>query len=432
MLARNKNGGDLIALKIMRKDMGFEGGMSDVVKNEVGIMKELNHPNIINLLDFSDTAEHTKANGAKTAVYYLALELANGGELFDFIAQTGKFSEEIARFYFHQLVDAFEYLHGNGVSHRDIKPENVMLDADFNLKLADFGLSSNKAVNESLKGTDSYMAPEIQMGLKYSGQCVDLFAAGIILFIMVAQHPPFNKASPQDPHYKTISANRLDLFWKLHSRNKPNGSEFFTKEFKDMISSMLSFDPIQRPSLAEVKASEWYNGPVPTYEQVKNEFIERKQTLDDANMQEDQAFPSEEVDPSVFTNRTVHRGVGGELEDDSTLPSLERFCLEYVPEFKRYSQFFSKSELEPLFNTLALFADRVTTEYEFSADDYSATLSVLQDDTKISMTVNILKVDENKYCIEAVKNSGERFVFNEIYNKMKLFFGGHANATETS
>lgn len=430
MLAKHKNTGDLCALKIMRKDMGFDGGMTEIVANEVETMKGLNHPNIINLLDFSDVAEHVKPNGVKTAVYYLALELANGGELFDFIAQTGKFSEDTARFYFHQLCDAFEYLHGNGVSHRDMKPENVMLDADFNLKLADFGFSSNKAVNESRKGTDNYMAPEIHLGQKYSGQCVDLFASAIILFIMVAQHPPFNKASPKDPHYKTISANRLDLFWKLHSRNKPNGLDFFTEDFRDLISQMLSFDPVQRPSLAEVKAHAWYNGHVPTYEQVKAEFLQRKTTLDNANVQEDQAFPSEEVDPSVFTNRTVHRGVGGELEDDTTLPSLERYCMEYIPEFKRYTQFFSKSELEPLFNTLALFADRVTTEYEFSAEDYSATLSVLQDDTKVSMTVNILKVEEGKYCVEAVKNSGDRFVFNDIYNKLKQFFGGHANTTE--
>lgn len=431
MLAKNKNSGDLCALKIMRKDMGYDSGMTEIVMNEVEIMKTLSHPNIVNLIDFNDTAEHEKANGVKTPVFYLALELANGGELFDFIAQTGKFSEDVARYYFHQLCDAFEYLHGNGVSHRDMKPENVMLDADFNLKLADFGFSSTKAVNESRKGTDSYMAPEIHMGQKYSGQCVDLFAAGIILFIMVAQHPPFSKASPKDPHYKTISANRLDLFWKLHSRNKPNGLEFFSESFRDLISQMLSFDPIQRPSLAEVRAHEWYNGPVPTYDQIKEEFTRRKKDLDEDNMQDDQGFPSDDVDPSVFTKRTVHRGVGGELEESSNLPSLERECAVYVPEFKRYTQFFSNSELNQLYNTLALFADKVTTEYEFSAEEYSASLNVLQDDTKVEMTVNILKADDGKYCVEAVKNSGDRFVFNDIYNKMKQFFGGLSNATET-
>lgn len=431
-MGKNKNSGDLCALKIMRKDMGYDTGMADVVNNEVEVMKNLSHPNIVNLVDFNDSCEHKKPNGVSTPVFFLALELANGGELFDFIAQTGKFSEDVARFYFHQLCDAFEYLHGKGVSHRDMKPENILLDGDFNLKLADFGFSSTKAQNESRKGTDSYMAPEIHMGQKYSGQCVDLFAAGIILFIMVAQHPPFNKATPKDPHYKTISANRLDLFWKLHSRNKPGGLEFFSAEFMDLINQLLGFDPIHRPSLAEIKAHDWYNGPVPSYDEVKEEFVQRKHKLDEANMQEESPFPSEEVDPSVFTRRTVHRGVGGTVEDASKLPSLERHEAEYVSEFKRYTQFFSTSKLDDLYNTLALFADKVTTEFEFSAEDYSATLNVLQDDTKVSMTVNILKVEgEDKHCVEAVKNSGERFVFNDIYNKMKQFFGGHANAAET-
>lgn len=103
MLAKNKNTGDLCALKIMRKDMGYDTGMADVVMNEVEVMKNLSHPNIVNLLDFNDTAEYCKPNGVKASVFYLALELANGGELFDFIAQTGKFSEKVARYYFHQL-----------------------------------------------------------------------------------------------------------------------------------------------------------------------------------------------------------------------------------------------------------------------------------------------------------------------------------------
>lgn len=111
MLARNKTTGDLCALKIMRKDTGYDSGMNDIVMNEVEIMKNLSHPNIINLIDFNDTADHCKPNGVSTPVFFLALELANGGELFDFIAQTGRFTEDVARFYFHQLCDCFEYLH---------------------------------------------------------------------------------------------------------------------------------------------------------------------------------------------------------------------------------------------------------------------------------------------------------------------------------
>lgn len=432
MLAKNKNSGDFCALKIMKKDIGYDTGMTEIVMNEVEVMKNLSHPNIVNLLDFSASAEHVKANGVKTPVFFLALELAKGGELFDFIAQTGRFSENVARYYFHQLCDAFEYLHGNGVSHRDMKPENIMLDDEYNLKLADFGFSSTKAQNETRKGTDSYMAPEIHLGHKYSGQCVDLFAAGIILFIMVAQHPPFTQATPKDPHYKTISANRLDLFWKLHSRNKPGGLDFFSEEFRDLITDLLTFDPVHRPSLAEIKSHPWYNGPVPTYEEIKEEFSLRKAKLDEENMQCDADVPDINVDPSVFTRNTVHRGVGGELEDTTNLPVLEREEGEYVPEFKRYSQFFSTHELDKLFDALALFCEKMTTEYEFSPNSYSARLNVLKDDDKVVMTVNILKVEgEDKHCIEAVKNSGDRFVFNDIYKSMRSFFGGLANVAES-
>lgn len=433
MLAKNKNSGDLCALKIMKKDSGMDTGMFEVVMNEVEVMKNLNHHNIINLLDFSDTAEYAKANGMKSDVFYLALELAGGGELFDFIAQTGRFTEDVARYYFLQMIDAFEYLHGNGVSHRDMKPENIMLDNDFNLKIADFGFGSTKALNETRRGTDSYMAPEIHMGSKYSGACVDLFAAGIILFIMVAQHPPFAKASPKDPHYKTISANRIDLFWKLHSRNKKGGLDYFSASFRDLITAMLAFDPTHRPTLAEVRSHEWCCEAVPSYEEIQAEFNDRKAKLDEENMQGDAPCPSGTVDPSVFTNHTVHRGVGGELEEGDKLPTLQRQAAEYVPEFKRYTQFFSTSEVDTLFETLALFAEKVTTEFEFSEEEYSVKLNVLEEDTKVALTVNLLQVeDQDKHCIEVVKDSGDRFHFNEIYNKLKSFFGGHANATESS
>jgi len=117
----------------------------------------------------------------------------------------------------------------------------------------------------------------------YNGPSVDLFASAIILFITFTQHPPFTKAVPEDPFYKLICANRADLFWKAHSRNKPNGAEFFSEEFKNLITAMLQFDPTQRISLAEVKAHPWYNGPVATLEDIQKEFQLRKERIDADN-----------------------------------------------------------------------------------------------------------------------------------------------------
>jgi serine/threonine protein kinase len=113
------------------------------------------------------------------------------------------------------------------------------------------------------------MAPEIHMRKPYQGPSVDLFATGIILFIMFTQHPPFTKAVPEDPFYRLLCANRADLFWKAHSKNKPNGADFFSEDFKNLITSMLQFDPTHRPSLAEVKSHPWYNGPVATLEDIQ-------------------------------------------------------------------------------------------------------------------------------------------------------------------
>lgn len=153
----------------MDKNPDHEEAMDKLVQNEIDVMKSVSHPSIVNLLNYSVSENLIKPNGDKKEVYYLAMELATGGELFDFLAEAGPFSEELTRYYFKQLIDVFAYLSENGISHRDLKPENIMFDQDYNLKIADFGLSSDKALNFSKKGTLNYMAPEVLEGCAYNG-----------------------------------------------------------------------------------------------------------------------------------------------------------------------------------------------------------------------------------------------------------------------
>ena len=205
------------------------------------MMKEIDHINYIRLRDFDMQGQCIKPGGKSKDCYWLALELGTAGELFDYVALTGEFSESICKYYFLQLVDALEYLHCKGVYHRDIKPENIMLDDQFNLKIADFGFATKTAHCKDRAGTEGYMSPEILDGEKYTASIADIFAAANVLFIMYAKRPAFGKASLDDKLYKCIALNRLDKFWKDHSSFvDENGKVIdFSSEFMSLISSML-------------------------------------------------------------------------------------------------------------------------------------------------------------------------------------------------
>ena len=164
-----------------------------------------------------------------------------------------------------------------GVAHRDLKPENLLLDENFNLKLADFGFAGPLAGRDgsgylqTKLGTANYMAPEIHEEKPYNGRQVDLFSLGIILFILVAQSPPFNVAIiQQDPFYRAIANNKCASFWRVHSKSKPSG--YFSEEFKMLITSMLQYDPMHRPSIAELFQHPWMKGEVPSHADVLKEF----------------------------------------------------------------------------------------------------------------------------------------------------------------
>ena len=146
--------------------------------NEINIMRNLNHPNIIKLYEVYEGEFHI----------YLVLELLKGGELFDRIIKKGHYVERDASIVIRKLLWALEYLHQKGIMHRDIKPENLILkdDNEYEIKLADFGLAEYEDKKELLFkrcGTPGYVAPEVLEDKKYDTK-VDIFSAGVILYIL--------------------------------------------------------------------------------------------------------------------------------------------------------------------------------------------------------------------------------------------------------
>jgi len=126
----------------------------------------LDHPNIIKIYGVQQDVDYIKRNGKTVLCTFLVLELALNGEIFDYVAETGCFSEPVCRFFMKRILSALKHCHDKGYAHRDLKPENIFFGENHVLKLADFGFTTMMSGNEKLLtalGTPGYMAPEIML-----------------------------------------------------------------------------------------------------------------------------------------------------------------------------------------------------------------------------------------------------------------------------
>ncbi|KAL1505322.1 hypothetical protein ABEB36_004914 [Hypothenemus hampei] len=230
------------ALKIIDKSKCK--GKENMIENEVRILRTVTHPNIISLLEDHDT---------KTMLY-LVCEYVPGGDLFDVITVAQKFSEEQAALMIKHLASGLAYLHNLNIVHRDIKPENLLVELDNGkvkcLKLGDFGLACE--VNGPLYtvcGTPTYVAPEILAETGY-GLKIDVWAAGVILYILLCGYPPFvSQDNDQEKLFDCILSGQYDFpdeFWQDVSSLA-----------KELIQNMLQLLPDLRFSADDVLDHPW-------------------------------------------------------------------------------------------------------------------------------------------------------------------------------
>merc|ERR1719510_2417439 len=250
-----------VALKIMYQDGQGQDLKSQLfqVQQEIKAMKKLNHPNLIRLLGYD-----LKCKVGDRKAIVMVQQLAPKGELFDYLMYTKKFDEHQANALFKQLIAGLEAMHKKGIAHRDLKPENVLFDNQFNLKLADFGFAYVFQKGEGPKtsmrtelGTKGYMAPEIINNKKYTEK-VDIFAAGVILFIMLAGFPPFQNANEKDWWFDKITKKKYKLFWMAHERTAN-----FSKTAKDLLVHMLAAKQSDRFDVHQVQQHPFWNLPCP-------------------------------------------------------------------------------------------------------------------------------------------------------------------------
>ncbi|XP_065358246.1 serine/threonine-protein kinase GL21140 [Calliphora vicina] len=243
---KDRQNGLAYALKIIDKSKCK--GKEHYIDDEVRVMKKLSHPYIISLIMDVD----------QQANMYLVLEYVSGGDLFDAITRVTRFSEDQSRVMIKHLASAMAYLHSMSIVHRDIKPENLLVELDdkgnvIELKLADFGLACE--VTEPLFavcGTPTYVAPEILMETGY-GLKIDVWAAGIILYILLCGFPPFvSPDNQQEPLFDAIISGIYefpDPYWS----GIGNG-------VRDLIANMLQSDPDVRFTSEDILDHYWTMG----------------------------------------------------------------------------------------------------------------------------------------------------------------------------
>ncbi|KAL2157961.1 hypothetical protein VTH06DRAFT_4770 [Thermothelomyces fergusii] len=327
-----------VAIKVVRKYEMNSMQRANILK-EVQIMRQIDHPNIIKLIDFSESRQY----------YYIILELAPGGELFHQIVRLTYFSEDLSRHVITQVAKALEYLHEErGIVHRDIKPENILFnpipfipsknpkpkqpgdedkvdEGEFirgvgaggigQIKIADFGLSKIIWENQTMTpcGTVGYTAPEIVKDERYS-KSVDMWALGCVLYTLLCGFPPFYDESIEVLTEKVAKGQYtfLSPWW-----------DDISKSAKDLISHLLCVDPEKRYTIREFLAHPWIReaGPTPREEEEEEEKKKKKKK---------KAMPGEEDALRAFETGLVEGDKRYDFRSPAAINLREVFDVGYA------------------------------------------------------------------------------------------------------
>ncbi|GER41580.1 calcium-dependent protein kinase family protein [Striga asiatica] len=237
--------GQCFAVKSIQKRLIQDDAVDSLcLQNEAKLMQLASgHRNVLGIFDVYEDDEFL----------HIVVEFCDAGDLFQRITARPVFSELEARRVMVPLMEAVAHIHDRGVAHRDIKPDNILFNSYNELKLADFGSAecfANSNFMSGIVGTPYYVAPEVVAGMEY-GEKVDVWSAGVILYIMLSGIPPFYGESARDIFEAVLRAN-------LRFPRAVFG--LVSTEAKDLLRRMLCKDVWRRFSAHQVLRHPWMTG----------------------------------------------------------------------------------------------------------------------------------------------------------------------------
>lgn len=249
-IADNKD----VAVKVLRRDKTPVSKCTyddhhGFIPFEVAILSAIQHPNVVVFLDFLQDAQY----------FYIVTELAgaqwsanSATDLFECLSALGGLTEQQAKFVFKQLLGVLSSIHTLGLTHRDIKDENLLIDADFNVTLIDWGSATYDTRCNNFSGTVSYMAPEVLHYDAYDPKSADVWAAGVLLLTMLLNYNPFENVNT----VKAVDAG-VPIFEDYLPVNVAASGVPISEPAKDLVSAMLAADPKARPTVQQILQCTW-------------------------------------------------------------------------------------------------------------------------------------------------------------------------------
>ena len=242
---QNKYSKSICAMKIIRKKSACSSEEENEIRNEINILRTMDHPNILKIFEFYSNPKE----------YSIITELCSMGELFDQIINKGPFNEKYSAYVLYQVFSAVNYCHKMHILHRDLKPENILIidkneDGYPTIKVCDFGTAKifqTGKVERKFVGSSYYIAPEV-LKQRYNEKC-DIWSCGVIMYILLSQRPPFG-GKDDDEIMANIEKGKYDLSSPPFDKISQNA--------RDLIKKMLTMDPQKRISAEEVLNHPWF------------------------------------------------------------------------------------------------------------------------------------------------------------------------------
>lgn len=234
----------ILACKVIDTAQAPRDYLTKFLPRELDVLIRVNHPHIVNVSNIFQ----------RRAKYFVFLRFAENGDLLDFLTKNGAVPENQSRLWMRQIISGLLYLHTMNIAHRDLKCENILITANYNVKITDFGFARNvrqrdrDVYSETYCGSLSYAAPEVLKGVPYLPKLADMWSIGVIFYTMLNKALPFNETSVKKLYEKQVMRK-----WRFRT----NIVNKLSSECKQQVTKLIEPDAQFRPTAGEILQGTW-------------------------------------------------------------------------------------------------------------------------------------------------------------------------------